>query len=86
VGVGVDHVKSTIYRAERFVEGSVEPAHLGGVVPDHWDQIGNAAYDADVISRWARFWAEHHPNDRVRIARTVTDTTYEEVSDGEQAS
>lgn len=77
-------MKNSIYRAERFVEGSVAPAYLGGVVPDHWTQIGNAAYDADVIGRWARFWADHHPDDRVRIAHTVTETTYEEVSDGRQ--
>lgn len=77
-------MKNSIYRAERFVEGSVAPAYLGGVVPDHWNQIGNAEYNHDIIIRWAHWWAEKFPDDRVRIAHTVTETTYEDVSDGRQ--
>jgi hypothetical protein len=71
---------STHHRAERFVEGSVEPAHLGGVVPDHWDQIGNAVHDHDVITRWARWWADKFPDDRVRIRSITTTETVEEIT------
>lgn len=71
---------STIYRVERFVKGDTQPAHLGGHVPDHWDQVGNAEHREDVARRWAHFWAEHHPDDRVRIRSITTTETTEEIT------
>lgn len=71
---------STVHIVERFVEGDTQPAHLGGHVPDHWHQIGNTEYIEDVARRWGRFWAVHHPADRLRIRSITTTETTEEIT------
>lgn len=71
---------STIHVTERFVEGDTQPAHLGGHVPDHWHQIGHTEHHEDVARRWARWWAEKFPDDRVRVRSITTTETVEEIT------
>lgn len=71
---------STVHIVERFVEGDTQPAHLGGHVPDHWHQVGNAAHSIRYAHEWGRFWAEHHPDDRVRLRSITTTETVEEIT------
>ena len=71
---------STVHIVERFVKGDTQPAHLGGHVPDHWDQVGNAAHSIRHAHERGRWWAEHHPDDGVRIRSITTTETTEEIT------
>lgn len=71
---------STIYVTERFVEGHVNPAHFGGVVSDQWRQVGHTEHHEDVSRRWAHWWAEKFPDDRVRIRSITTTEAVEEIT------
>lgn len=64
---------STRHRVERHVPES-------DFADGGWNQVGNATDSLEYAHEWGRFWADKHPDDRVRVRSITTTETVEEIT------